>query len=236
MPHSRLAIRWSLLAALLGMVWLLTPHPVPLYDGIGFPDEPYRYAPARPGAPAATGAQVRLAVAGGSNTVGLIANSAEVGPQVSVYAPPHAFAAAGTAPVVVAARPVPLVAPAPLGRTDSAVYAVSFTSAAGPVTLVPAAQKPMITMRSVSSAPDEPVLVFRTRAGSTWQELPTRRVGRDLSTATLTGAGEYVLVLRAASTAKSGHGALPIVLAATGLLMLAVLVALRVVARRARPS
>lgn len=35
--------RVALAAAALAAAWLLTPAAVPLYDGVGFPDEPYRY-------------------------------------------------------------------------------------------------------------------------------------------------------------------------------------------------
>ena len=232
---TRGASRWAALLLLLSVGWLLSPHPVPLYAGIGFPDEPYRYVPARAGAPAATVAEVSLAVAGGVNTGGLIANSKEMGPQVSVYAPPRAFAAPGAAPVIVRATPVPATPPLPAGRVDSNVYLLSFTSAAGPVRLVPEAQSPAITMRSVSSGPAEPVLAYRRTPTSGWTWLPTRRVGRDLSEAKALGAGEYVLVLRTAAKA-GGHAALYLVLGAVLALMVAVVVGVRWAATRAAPA
>lgn len=228
-------LRWAALLLLLALVWLLSPHPVALYDGIGFPDEPYRYVPARAGAPAATAAEVSLSVAGGVNTGGLIANSKETGPQVSVYAPPRAFAAPGTAPVIVRASPVPATPPLPAGRVDSNVYLLTFTSSAGPVRLVPEAQSPAITLRSVSSAPAEPVFAYRRTPTSAWTWLPTRRVGRDLSNAKAPGAGEYVLVLR--GTAKAGgHAALYLVLGAVLVLMVAVVLGVRWASRRAAPQ
>lgn len=232
---ARPALRWTLLLVLLGLAWLATPQPVPLYDGIGFPDEPYRYVPARPGTPAATSAEIRLPVAGGVNSGGLVANSGETGPQVSVYAPPHAFATAGTGPIVVAARPVPPVQPLPPGKLDSDVYALSFTSAGGPVSLVTAAQTPAITMRSVSVAPAEPVFEYRPTPTSPWQELRTRRVGRDLSNASIPGPGEYVLVQAGAAgrTGSGGHGPLIAILVSTLVLMGLVLVGVRILARRA---
>ena len=230
--HVRGVARWTVLLALLGLAWLLTPHPVPLYDGIGFPDEPYRYVPAHAGGVPATSAQIRLAVSGGANTGGLVANSSEAGPQVSVYAPPHAFAAPGTAPVVVTARPVPPAPALPPGMLDSNVYALSFTSSAGPVTLVPAAQTPTITMRSVSVSPAEPVFEYRPTPTSKWQELKTRRVGRDLSNASIPGAGEYALVQSGAGKGSGGRGPLYAVLGATVALMVLVVVGVRVVARR----
>jgi hypothetical protein len=225
------------LLLLLGGAWALTPQAVPLYDGIGFPDEPYRYVPAHAGAPAATSAQVTLPVSGGVNVGGLIANSGELGPQVSVYAPPKAFAVAGSAPVVVAARPVAPTPPLPPGRIDSNVYVLSFTSAGGPVTLVPQAQSPALTLRSVSSVPAQPVLAYRPAPGSAWQLLSTRRIGRDLSDAKAPGAGEYVLVQpRDAGTRRSGGGSsVLLLLAATVVLMALVLLAVRLLSRRGAP-
>lgn len=240
MPTStrdRGASRWLVLVGLVAVAWLVTPQPVPLYDGIGFPDEPYRFVPPRGAStPAATVAEVRLPVAGGSNTGGLIVNSKEIGPQVSVYAPPHAFAAPGTAPIVLAVRPVPPTAPLPTGSLDSNVYALSLTSTAGPVTIVAAAQPPAITMRAVTITPTQPVFVYRAGPAQKWRELKTRRVGQDIFNANAPGAGEYVLVQTdrpAAEPAGSGRGPLYAVLGATAVLMVLVLVGVRILSRRA---
>ena len=229
------ATRWTILLALLGAGWLLTPHPVPLYDGIGFPDQPYRFVPAKAGAAAATAASVRLPVARGVNTGGLIGNSAEVGPQVSVYAPPRAFAVSGTAPVVVAATPVLPVEPLPPGRRDSNVYALTFTSTAGPVSLVREAQSPALTMRAASPDPDA-VFEYRPAPSAGWRELTTRRVGHDIFTTSAPGAGEYALVRLTGAGTDSGpsrRGPLALVLGAALALVVLVLVGVRLLARRA---
>ena len=48
-------VRMLVAAALLGLGWLLTPRTAPpLYDGVGFPDEPYRFVVAPAGAPKTT--------------------------------------------------------------------------------------------------------------------------------------------------------------------------------------
>ncbi|MBK5306244.1 MAG: hypothetical protein JJD92_06100 [Frankiaceae bacterium] len=234
--RARGASRWLVLAGLLAVAWLVTPQPVPLYDGIGFPDEPYRFVPARSTSiPAATVGEVELKVAGGSNTGGLIVNSKEAGPQISVYAPPHAFAAAGTAPIVLRAEPVPPTPPLPDGTLDSNVYRLSLTSAAGPVTIVTAAQPPAITMRAVTIAPTLPVIEYRATPTESWRELKTRRVGRDNFNASAPGVGEYVLVQRdvQAPTPSSSRGPLYAVIGATTVLMVLVLVGVRVLSRRA---
>ncbi|MDT7537556.1 MAG: hypothetical protein QOI82_1141 [Actinomycetota bacterium] len=230
------AVRWTLLLAALGVVWLTSAHPVPLYDGIGFPDEPYRFVPPRGAGPAATTAQVDLKVAGGSNTGGLIVNTSEAGPQASLFAPPHAFAAAGSTPIRLVLRPVPPQQPMPSGVLESNVYEVALTSAAGPVTIVPEAQPPAITMRSVDTKSPEPVFNYRATPNDPWREIKTRRVGRDIYNAAGPGAGEYVLIRDAAAPAQGssgGRGALYAVLGATVLLVAGVIVAVRVLSRRA---
>ena len=234
------AARWSALAAALALVWLTTANPVPLYDGIGFPDEPYRFVPARGAGPAATSAQVDLKVEAGSNTGGLIVNTKEAGPQASVFAPPHAFAAAGTTAITLAVRPVPPLPPMPPGVLESNVYALSLTSAAGRVSLVSEAQPPAITLRSVTTQPPEPVFNYRATPTEPWREIKTRRVGRDIYNAVAPGAGEYVLVRDAADPTKKsstdGRGALYAVLAATVLLVVGVIIGVRILSRRAAES
>jgi hypothetical protein len=225
-----------LLAVALGLVWLVSAAPVPLYDGIGFPDEPYRFVPPRGNGPAATSAQVELKVAGGSNIGGLIVNTREAGPQASVFAPPHAFLATGTAPVVLEIKPVEPQPPLP-GKPVSNVYELSMTSTAGPVTIDAAAQPPAITMRSTTPGPPAPVFEYRVAPGQAWRELKTRQVGRDIFNALAPGAGEYLLAqVGTTSDAKSGsggHSGLFVVLGATVLLMAAVIVGVRVLSRRA---
>jgi hypothetical protein len=239
-PYAKPApARWLLLIAALGLVWLTTAQPVPLYDGIGFPDEPYRFVPPRGPGPAATSAQVDLKVADGSNVGGLIVNTREAGPQVSVFAPPHAFAAPGTAPVVLAVRPVPPQPPLPPGELESNVYTLSLTSTAGAVSLVPEAQPPAITMRSVTTQPPEPVFHYRAKPAGKWQEIKTRRVGRDIYNAVALGPGEYVLMRDAGPLKKAssgGRGGLYAVLGGTVVLMALVIGGVRLLARKAPES
>jgi hypothetical protein len=132
---------------------------------------------------------------------------------------------------------VPPQQPVPEGILESNVYELSLTSAAGPVTIVPEAQPPAITMRSVTTQLPEPVFHYRPTPSETWREIKTRRVGRDIFNATAPGVGEYVLVRDAAGPANKsgsgGRGPLYAVLGATVLLMVLVLVGVRVLARRA---
>jgi hypothetical protein len=75
-------------AAALIAAWVLVPSGVPLYDGIGFPDEPYRYA--QPPAGAKTTARPGDAVGtsagrNGASTEDLDVMSGEQGPQVEIF-------------------------------------------------------------------------------------------------------------------------------------------------------
>ena len=233
-PLVRASTRWLCLLVLLGGVWLVTPHPVPLYDGIGFPDQPYRYVPSRGGTPAATSAVLTLKVAGGVNSGGLIANSAEVGPQVSFYAPPKAFAVTGSAPIAVAVKPVPLTPPLPPGQVDSNDYALSLTSPDGPVNVRPNAQPPGLTMRSGSAATTGLVIEYRAAGATTWRELKTRQIGRDIFTGNAPGAGDYVLALLPAAARSKGTSrtVLYAVVGATLLLVVLVIAGVRLLSRR----
>jgi hypothetical protein len=229
--------RWVVVVALLGLGWLASPGTVPLYDGVGFPDEPYRFVPARGTGPAATSADVQLKVANGVNSGGLLANSAELGPQVSVYAPPQAFATAGAGPVRLRAEPVPPAPPLPPGELESNVYALTLTVPAGDVRVRPEAQPPGITLRAVSVAEPLPVVQYRATPGDPWKALKTRRVGRDNFNATAPGQGEYVLTRVAAATpTSSGNGGLLLVVGLAVVVMVGVLVGVRMAGRRQEPG
>jgi hypothetical protein len=228
--------RWTVVAAVLAGGWLASPGAVPLYDGVGFPDEPYRFVPPR-GTAAPTVAEVRLELTGGVNLGGLLANSAEVGPQVTVYAPPQAFGVAGgtTGQIVLRAEAVPLTGSPPPGQVVSNVYALTLTSAAGPVTVRPEAQTPAITLRAVTPGLPLPIVQYRPSPDRPWQPLRTKQVGRDIVNAPAPGgAGEYVLARPAAAAKKDGGGRGPLLLVVglAVLLVAGVLVGVRLLARQ----
>ena len=97
--------------AILGIGWALAPRSAPpLYDGVGFPDEPYRFVVQPDGAPdtkAATVATGTTQVIGGK--AGAIhANSAEQAPQVAFLIPVgRLHAPAGTTQFVMQGTPGP---------------------------------------------------------------------------------------------------------------------------------
>lgn len=229
--------RWLVVATLLVAGALFSPSAVPLYDGVGFPDEPYRYVPPRSSNDVvASAARVELRVVDGVNAGGLLANSSELGPQVSVYAPPKAFQVAGapkTSEIRLRADPIAVAQPTPPGELESNVYALSLRSPAGPVSLRSDAQQPGITLRAISVKPPLPVMHYRAKAGEPWRALPTRRVGRDNFNATAPGVGEFVLTrLGSAKKESNSNRGLLLLVGAVVVLMVGVVVVVRVLSGR----
>jgi hypothetical protein len=236
----RLRNRWAAIAGLLTLGALLSPSVVPLYDGVGFPDQPYRFVPKRGDTPAATSATVTLKVKDGVNAGGLLANSQELGPQVSVYAPPQAFALpspSAVGDIRLTAEPVPLSPPAPPGSPVSNVYALSLTSPGGPVTVRSNAQKPGITLRAVDAKEPLPVMYYRSAPDQRWTELPTQQVGRDIFNSVAPGPGDYVLTRAGGSTRadSGGRTGLLLLVGLVVLVMVGVVVGVRVLSSR-RPE
>lgn len=223
---------------LLGAVWLAAPGNVPLYDGVGLPDEPYRFVPATdPAKPAATAATVDLRLVNGVNPGGLVANSAERGPQVSVFAPPQAFATpAGSAAkvITVAATPVPPTPPLSPGVRVSNSYLLTYRAGDALATQRSQAQRPAITMRASEVQLPLPVFAYRPDPATPWRTLETRQVGVDIFNAPAPGAGEYVLVRisRPVSAGSTNRTALLLVIGLGVLVVVAALVLMRVAARR----
>jgi hypothetical protein len=206
----RTRFMWAFSALLVAVGWLLTPHPVPVYDGIGMPDEPYRYVSTPPGtsvtAQPAGVAQGTLSVVGGVNSELGSMNSGESGPQVSVYLPVGALTAPGAKITVKVVPEAPSQPPAD-GPIDGNVYRVSITDPAGPVTFN--SSKSMIFLRATTAKQPGPVIEQRPGPGQKWRLLDTTRAGNDIYSAVLPETGEYAVVyskLAHARDANTGSG------------------------------
>src|SRR4051794_27513146 len=182
--------------ALLG-AWLLAPAAVPIYDGIGNPDEPYRWVQSPTGTPskkAPTTATVNLPVAHGVSGAGY-ANTKETGPQISVYFPAGALRVEGAATsVTVTATPVAPTGQAPDGGTFvSNAYRVTATAGGANVPIVGKGnQAPTLQMRAASVT--QPGPVFERSVNGTWKQAQTLRVGNDIYQTQATSFGDWVLV------------------------------------------
>lgn len=184
------------LAALLvlGVGWSIAPRSaLPLYDGIGFPDEPYRFVQRPAGAEETkppTTAHGSAAVTG-ETTSTLVAASAETAPQISLYVPKGKLGVpAGTSKVSLTATPAP---PLPTGHGQylwSDVYDV--TPSPGSTEFKNNDQQATITLRAASAQRPQPNIAYYD--GKRWQLLPTYAQGRDIYIAELNRFGQFAVV------------------------------------------
>jgi hypothetical protein len=184
------------LAALLvlGIGWAVAPRSaLPLYDGIGFPDEPYRFVQRPAGAEATkppTTAHGSATVAGGTTNT-LVAASAETAPQISLYVPKGKLAApAGTSKISVTGTPAQ---PLPTGHGQylwSDVYDV--TASPGSTQFKTNDQQATITLRAASAQRPQPNIAYYD--GTRWHLLPTFAQGRDIYIAELNRFGQFAVI------------------------------------------
>lgn len=200
---------------------------VPLYDGVGFPDEPYRYVqappPGQPSTAPPSTARGQLHMADGVNTKDADFASAESGPQVEVFFPAKSLKSAASAPSVVdvSLTPVPLVQP-PVGDVDSNVYRVELSTGGASVT--PSGEAAIqIALRASNPNLAAPVMNYRPKSGEPWQGLRTSRPGFDVFGSAFTGPGEYLLAQPPTAPPASSGGRSPVVLLGVGVLIIVVL-------------
>jgi hypothetical protein len=191
---------------LAGTVVARPPHAPPLYDGIGFPDEPYRWVVPPQGeyrTPlAATEALLPMPVTGGVNIAGQ-AVSGEQGPQVALTAPRGTFAVpAGVSSITLQAVPqaVPGVQP-DQGQVVSNLYVLSAEADGTAVSPAPG-HSLLVTLRTVR--PTAQAVVICRWTNRRWEQLPTTRVGRDIYAARLDTLGPVAVVRLDPGAASAG--------------------------------
>lgn len=208
----RSGLRWLLasFAALL-VAWLLAPAVVPIYDGVSFPDEPYRYVQSPDGKPTKppTTAKATVQVNAQGLSAAAYSNSAEQGPQIVLYVPAGSLKApAGATSIQVSETPLAPSAPLPAdGTIVTNVYRVAASTTAGPVQIVGKSenQLPTLQMRAPSAKQPGPVFEHRTGNGS-WQRADTLRVGQDIYQASAPQFGDWALVQLKSAPKTSGAG------------------------------
>ena len=202
--------RWLMggLAAVLATA-ALAPAAVPIYDGIGNPDEPYRYVKPPASAQttkAPTSASIVVPVHG-STSVAEYANTGESGPQLSLYLPLGAIQVpAGVSSVTVTATPTAPSSPLPTdGTIVTNVYRITATANGKDVSVVGSGKRqPTLQMRAPSGQQPGPQFEYLTSSG--WKPQQTIRVGVDVYQAQVPGLGDWALVQRKSATASSGPG------------------------------
>ncbi|MBV9293133.1 MAG: hypothetical protein JO222_11840 [Frankiales bacterium] len=207
------ARRWLLAAvAALAAVWVVGPATAPIYDGIGSPDQPYRYVKAPPGYKGdgkkpTTATQV-IPVVNGKNRAGYL-NSGEYGPQVDVYVQPGSLGVPpGATSVTLKATPLAPSAPLPkVGTIVSNVYRITALAGTTPVPITGTGERGVyIQLRAPDARQPGPVFEHRTAAG--WQREKTARSGNDIyQSPGIREFGDWALVkLPAAASAKRSAG------------------------------
>jgi hypothetical protein len=214
--------RWAALGiAALAASWAIAPAVVPVYDGAQFPDEPYRWVSAPAGAKPTkppTVAKAVIPMRNGFSTAGF-ANSAEQGPQISLYIPATGLQAPpGTSVITVTATPLAPSQPLPTnGTIITNVYRIAATATRGAVTTVGKTDNttPTLQMRAPTSKQPGPVFEYRGTQG--WQPMSTLsvdgkpvktlRVGQDIYQTFAPKFGDYALVQLTGSGSGSSNGA-----------------------------
>jgi hypothetical protein len=180
------------------LVTMVTFHEnVPLYDGVGFPDESYRYIvpPANtPKTAAPTVGQDTASVHNGTNDTGLSPATQEQGPQAVVDLPQHSLTIPrGTSTISITIQPQAPGSHITDGTTAGNSYhvitnpaKVSYTSTAG---------VSIITLRLPQGLPPGPTIEYKASGSTDWQALQTYQVGADIYEADFKGFGDYQLVM-----------------------------------------
>jgi hypothetical protein len=184
------------LLALAGVAVARPPHAPPLYDGLGFPDEPYRWVVPPPGAVRTqllpTDAEVNVPVRSGASGAAQ-ALSGEQGPQVAVAVRDGALTVPDGATAVslhAIPRAVPTTAPV-RGEVVSNLYDISATVGDKAIPLAPG-KTVLINLRAES--PTTRAVVICRWTGSRWDEVSTQQVGRDIFAAQLQALGPVAVV------------------------------------------
>lgn len=206
---SRSARFVTVALVLLGLAWAVAPRSaLPLYDGIGFPDEPYRFVQRPPGAEETkppTDARGTAAVHSG-RVGSLVAASAEVAPQISVVIPQGRLRVpAGAARVTVTGAPAQPLPTGPGQYLWSNVYEVR---ASPDARLSAGGQQATITLRAATAQRPQPHIAYY--ASGHWKLLPTFAQGQDIYIAQLTTFGQFAVIggnpLAVAQLSPAGNG------------------------------
>lgn len=194
-------------AIVLGLGALAAPPSAPpLYDGVNYPDEPYRFVDPPAGAqrtkPPTTADATAVVSDGRAGALRLA--SAENAPQISIDLPAGAVRTpAGVTSLSLRAAPIADIA-VPHGRyLWSDVYDVSATY--GSVGAISDADgQPTITMRAVNA--QRPIPVISRFDGQNWTALPTIATGNDIYAAQFAGLGRYAVLGSAPLVLKQAAG------------------------------
>ena len=193
-------LRWILVSAVLLLATSLTStHIVPLYDGLGFPDEPYRFV-ADPSTtlPPTTADQTftRQDLKSYSATI----SSHESGPQVSITLPLSSVTlpASASQMQLTATAEAPTDGPTP-GKIISDVYDARAISQPGPAKFDERQDQIALRAPATQQINGSVTIVYRPSNKDQWQSLFTSQTGSDIYAASFYGSGQYAVAVGAAT-------------------------------------
>lgn len=181
---------------------------VPVYDGVGFPDEPYRYV----NPPSAelqtvyppTSAQDAAPIVDGKNNKFLSLASTDLGPQIVVYLARHSLSAVSSInSITVHANPQAFQGHQPSdGKIAGNVYDVTSDQ---PVVFADSSKTSTINLRLPQAVVKPNVAVaieHRQDKNSDWQHLDTTQVGNDIYQTAFVGFGDYAAIVLTSNSSK----------------------------------
>jgi hypothetical protein len=178
------------------------PRVVPLYDGLGFPDQPYEYV-GQNNAPQAVQQDYSADKVAGP---GITLQSAESGPQVKVvFAHGSIIMPAGTDHLTVSATPEAISQQPSSAAIAGNVYRIAATGP-GTTEIKPGFAAVYLRLPQGVSFHSPPVVVFRPTDGP-WRQLATLQSGNDIYSASFAGWGEYALALASHSAGATAASA-----------------------------
>ena len=185
--------RWLAGLGIVTLGWLVSPDAVPIYDGVGAPDEPYRFI--------STDVAVKAAstqVASSTDAVGPVRlQTREKGPQLLLDLPARQL----TGRDLPAAVEVSVLAFRPAGALMRGMFdGNGYRLDTQPDTTVGRLTGGFVFLRAAVMTEPDPVIVFRPGPASAWRELTTKRTGRDVLAAEVTGLGDFAVVRLPGST------------------------------------
>jgi len=233
--------------AILAVSLMHPPHGVPLYDGVGFPDEPYRYVHPPAGAkatPPPTSATATTETANGSNTYAFYADSAEMGPQISVFVAPRSVVVPSSV-TKITFRADPMAPDRqPAGATiDGNVYRLRAAAVvtggqdaglSATASSQVGANGSIVTMRATSAHQPHPDFFYRETPAAGWHEIDTVRIGNDIYRTDLVGFGDYALAWKSNSgrSRTGGFSSSSLFIAVPVVLVAGAIIAIRRTRRR----
>lgn len=233
------------LAAIL-LAILLPGRPVPIYDGIGAPDEPYRFV-SRPAGDTVdtkppTSVSQRIAVDHGVVAVIQLA-TLEQGPQAEADVTDQGLTVASTAVATLTATLTPLAPDQGSSiRIDGNVYRLGWV-AGGAAVQFGNGGSDLMYLRATVGPPPRATMLYRSAPGTPWRALATELSGADVYSALIAGPGDYALTRApfpsaTVGAARSARRGVPVELVLGVVLvvaMVAVIVAVRILRTRRMP-